>query len=99
MRTCSGASTTWSGDHVRKLRADKSGDLRIVINFISSYLGSGLIGLRRNPTCIGEDAGQEAALKRIIDQNMLWLKVQDGVIDYSKMGTNILKILRHARNH
>ncbi len=80
-------------DHIRKLRADKSGDLRIVINFhkLLSRLWSDLV-CGEIPQVLTKEAGQEAALKRIIDQNMLWLKVQDGVIDYSKMGTNILKI-------
>jgi len=39
-----------------------------------------------------EDKAQLDALKRIIQDNLLWLNTQDGIIDFSKNGTNVLKI-------
>lgn len=80
-------------DTVRKLRADQSGELRVILNFhkLLSRLWSDLV-CGEIPEVSTEETGQEEALKRIISQNMLWLKVQDGVIDYSKMGTNVLKV-------
>ncbi|MFA5408640.1 MAG: hypothetical protein WC119_09790 [Synergistaceae bacterium] len=80
-------------DHIRKLRGDGSGDLRIVFNFhkLLSRLWSDLV-CGEIPEVTTDQEGQIDALKRIIAQNMLWLRVQDGVIDYSKHGTNVLKI-------
>src|SRR5512138_2540072 len=80
-------------DVIRKLRADKSGDLRIVLNFhkLLSRLWSDLV-CGEIPGVNSEDQAQLDALKRIIDNNLLWLSTQDGVIDYSKNGTNVLKI-------
>lgn len=80
-------------DVVRKLRADKSGDLRIVLNFhkLLSRLWSDLVCGEIPGVSLGEDI-QLDALKRIIASNQLWLGVQDGVIDYSKNGTNVLKV-------
>lgn len=78
---------------IRKLRADKSGDLRIIINFhkLLSRLWSDLVA-GEIPEASADDAAQDAALKRIIEHNLLWQAVQDGVIDYSKTGSNPLKI-------
>jgi len=80
-------------DALRKLRGDKKGDLRIVINFhkLLSRLWSDLV-CGEIPGVSTEDKTQVDALKRIIQNNLLWLGVQDGVIDFSKNGTNILKI-------
>lgn len=78
---------------IRKLRADKSGDLRIIINFhkLLSRLWSDLVA-GEIPEASADDASQDAALKRIIENNLLWQAVQDGVVDYSKTGSNPLKI-------
>ena len=80
-------------DEIRKLRADKSGDLRIVLNFhkLLSRLWSDLV-CGEIPGVALQEKSQLDALQRIIRDNLLWLQVQDGIIDYSKNGTNILKI-------
>lgn len=80
-------------DEIRKLRADKSGDLRIILNFhkLLSRLWSDLVA-GEIPGVSLQETAQLDALKRIIRDNLLWLSVQDGIIDYSKNGTNILKI-------
>lgn len=80
-------------DIIRKLRADKSGDLRIIINFhkLLSRLWSDLV-CGETPSISAKDPAQTDALKRIIENNLLWLSTQDGVIDFSKNGTNVLKI-------
>jgi len=80
-------------DEIRRLRADKSGDLRIVLNFhkLLSRLWSDLVA-GEIPGVALQDKVQFDALQRIIRDNLLWQQVQDGVIDFSKTGTNILKI-------
>jgi len=80
-------------DVIRKLRADKSGDLRIILNFhkLLSRLWSDLVA-GEIPGATTKEQAQNGALTRIIADNLLWLSVQDGVIDYSKNGTNVLKI-------
>ena len=80
-------------DEIRKLRADKSGDLRIILNFhkLLSRLWSDLV-CGEIPGVSTEDKMQFDALRRIIQDNHLWLEIQDGIIDYSKNGTNVLKI-------
>lgn len=80
-------------DVIRKLRADKSGDLRVIINFhkLLSRLWSDLVA-GEIPGTSAQDKTQLEVLKRIIASNLLWLSVQDGVIDYSKNGTNVLKV-------
>lgn len=80
-------------DALRKLRADKSGELRIILNFhkLLSRLWSDLV-CGEIPGTSTQEKTQADALKRIIDDNLLWLSIQDGIIDYSKFGTNILKV-------
>lgn len=80
-------------DVIRKLRADKSGNLRIIINFhkLLSRLWSDLVA-GEIPGATAQERAQNDALKRIIADNLLWLSVQDGVIDFSKNGTNVLKV-------
>lgn len=85
-------NSVWQ-DVLRQLRADKSGDLRVVLNFhkLLSRLWSDLVcGEIPGVNC--EDKGQLEALERIIENNLLWLNTQDGIIDFSKNGTNVLKI-------
>jgi hypothetical protein len=82
----------WSDD-IRRLRGDKKGDLRIILNFhkLLSRLWSDLVAGEIPGVSLQEKA-QLDALQRIIKDNLLWLQVQDGIIDYSKNGTNVLKI-------
>ena len=80
-------------DHIRKLRGDRSGELRIILNFhklLSRFWSDMVCG--EIPEVTTDQDAQLDALKRIIDQNLLWIKIQDGVIDYSKHGTNVLKV-------
>ena len=44
------------------------------------------------PEVAADQDDQLAALKRIIRDNLLWEAIQDGVVDYSKTGSNILKL-------
>ena len=44
------------------------------------------------PEVAADQDDQLAALKRIIEDNLLWEGTQDGVVDYSKCGTNVLKL-------
>jgi hypothetical protein len=80
-------------DVLRQLRADKSSDLRVILNFhkLLSRLWSDLVcGEIPGVNC--DDQAQLDAINRIIQDNLLWLTTQDGIIDFSKNGTNVLKI-------
>lgn len=90
-------NAVWT-DHIRQLRADKSGDLRLVFNFhkLLSRLWSDLV-CGEIPGISLKEQAQLDALQRIIADNGLWLKTQDGIIDYSKCGTNVLKIRYDGR--
>jgi hypothetical protein len=80
-------------DAIRRLRDDHRGDLRIILNFhkLLSRLWSDLV-CGELPSPSSSDAAQDVAAKRIITKNQLWVTVQDGVVDCSMKGTNILKI-------
>jgi hypothetical protein len=80
-------------DVLRKMRGDKSGDLRIVLNFhklLSRFWSDMVCG--EIPGVALKEKAKLDALQRIIQDNLLWLGVQDGIIDYSKNGTNVLKV-------
>jgi len=93
----------FAGDHqevwqdiIRALRGDRSGDLRLVLNFFKR-----LSLLWADLTCgefpeakagDGKQPAQVVTLDRIIDDNALWPTISDAVIDLSKFGDAALKI-------
>jgi len=82
-------------DAIRKLRGDKSGDLRLVLNYFKrlSLLWADLVCGEEPDIKPDNDSQQEAdALDRIIIDNDFWSVINDAVIDSSKNGDAVVKI-------
>ena len=80
-------------DEIRKLRADKSGDLRLVWNFFKrlSLLWSDLV-CSEPPEVSTESDAEAEAIDRIIEDTNFWTVLSDAIIDVSKFGDAVLKI-------
>lgn len=80
-------------DEIRKLRADKSGDLRLVLNFFKrlSLLWADLV-CGEAPEVSTESDAEAEAIDRIIEDTNFWTVLSDAIIDVSKFGDAVLKI-------
>ena len=82
-------------DELRKLRGDKSGDIRFKLNYFEllSLLWADLsVGEAPDAKIDGDNQAEADALTRIIQANHLWSVIGDSVIDLSKYGDAVLKI-------
>lgn len=80
-------------DELRKLRGDKSGELRLKLNYFQmlSLLWADLV-CGEIPDAKPEEEAQADNLTRIIQDNELWSIVGDAIIDASKNGDAPIKI-------
>lgn len=80
-------------DEIRKLRADKSGDLRLVLNFFKrlSLLWADLV-CGEAPEVSAESEAEAEAIDRIIEDTDFWTVLSDAIIDVSKFGDAVFKI-------
>jgi hypothetical protein len=82
-------------DELRRLRGDKSGDLRLKLNYfqlISLFWADMAVGEVPDAKADEEQPAQVDALKRIIQWTDLWSVLDDAIIDMSKCGDAPIKI-------
>lgn len=82
-------------DELRKLRGDKSGDLRLKLNYfqlISLFWADMACGETPDAKADEKQPAQADALKRIIQWTDLWSVLDDAIIDMSKCGDAPIKI-------
>jgi len=88
-------------DAIRKLRGDKSGDLRLVLNYFKrlSLLWADLVCGEFPGTKAGDgkEQSQTDTLRRIINDNSFWPSIGDAVVDLSKFGDAVLKVRFQGR--
>jgi hypothetical protein len=82
-------------DELRKLRGDKSGDLRLKLNYfqlVSLFWSDMAVGETPYAKADEEQTAQVEALSRIIQWTDLWSIMEDAVVDMSIYGDAPLKV-------
>lgn len=82
-------------DELRKLRGDKSGDLRLRLNYfqlVSLFWADMAVGETPDAKADEEQTAQVDALSRIIQWTDLWSVMDDAVVDMSTYGDAPLKV-------
>ena len=82
-------------DELRKLRGDKSGDLRLKLNYfqlVSLFWSDMAVGETPDVKADEEQTAQVEALSRIIQWTDLWSITEDAVVDMSIYGDAPLKV-------
>lgn len=85
-------------DELRKLRGDKSGDLRLRLNYfqlVSLFWADMAVGETPDAKADEEQTAQVDALSRIIQWTDLWSVMDDAVVDMSTYGDAPLKVRYH----
>ena len=82
-------------DELRKLRGDKSGDLRLKLNYfqlISLFWADMAVGETPDAKVGEGQKAQEEALQRVIQWTDLWSVIDDAVVDMSTYGDAPIKV-------
>jgi hypothetical protein len=82
-------------DELRKLRGDKSGDLRLKLNYfqlVSLFWSDMAVGETPDVKADEEQTAQVEALARIIQWTDLWSVIDDAVVDMSTYGDAPIKV-------